>query len=136
MASQSINLQLPETLYKRLKQRAERTHRTIEDELLDVVATAVPIPDELLSDVAELIASLNTLSDKELWRAARIHLSVDEAEQLEALNIKQQREGLSLAEEHARFLLLQQYERAMLIRAQAAALLQRRGFDIASLRAA
>jgi len=136
VASQLVNLQLPETLYKRLKQRAERTHRTIEDELLDVVATAVVIPDELPSDVAELIASLNTLSDKELWRAARMHLPVDEAEHLEALNTKQQHEGLSLAEEHTRFLLLQHYERAMLIRAQAAALLHRRGFDVANLRAA
>jgi Arc-like DNA binding domain len=42
MAVQAVTLHLPSPLYERLKERAEQTHRSVEAELLEVVAAAVP----------------------------------------------------------------------------------------------
>ena len=136
MAVRSITLNLPSALYNRLKQRAEQTRRTVEAELLEVVATAVPIADELPPDLAEAISPLALLDDEALWRAARSHLPAEAASQMEELHLKRQREGLSEAEQQTLARLVRQYERAMLVRAQAAALLKQRGHDVSGLIAA
>ncbi|MEK9163946.1 MAG: hypothetical protein AAB342_01175 [Chloroflexota bacterium] len=136
MAVQSITLNLPSALYNRLKRRAEQTRRTVEAELLEVVATAVPIADELPPDLAEAISPLALLDDEALWRAARSHLPAEAASQMEELHLKRQREGLSEAEQQTLARLVRQYERAMLVRAQAAALLKQRGHDVSGLIAA
>jgi plasmid stability protein len=133
MTTQTVTLDLPGTLYNRLKQRAECSHRTIEDELLDVLAAAVPAADELPADLAEALSPLQVLDDEALWRAARSHFAAEAASQLETLHLKQQRAGLTEAEDQTRAVLMRQYERAMLVRAQAAALLKQRGYDVAAL---
>jgi plasmid stability protein len=74
MTIQSVTLNLPDALYNRLKRRAEQTHRTVETELLEVVASAVPVADELPTDLNEAISPLALLDDEALWRAARNHL--------------------------------------------------------------
>ena len=133
MTTQTITLQLPELLYRRLKARANQAHRTVEDELLDVLAMAVPVADDLPADLAEAISPLTLLDDEALWRAARSQLSPATAQQLEELHLKHQREGLTEAESQTLAALVRQYERAMLVRAQAAALLKQRGHDVSSL---
>jgi len=136
MTVQSITVNLPSALYNRLKRRAEQTRRTVEAELLEVVATAVPIADELPPDLAEAISPLALLDNEALWRAARSHLPAEAASQMEELHLKRQREGLSEAEQQTLAGLVRQYERAMLVRAQAAALLKQRGYDVSELIAA
>jgi len=133
MAVRPITLNLPSALYERLKRRADQAHRTIEAELLDVVAASVPTADDLPLELAEAIASLTLLDDAGLWRAARSHLSIEVASQMEGLHLKRQREGLSEDEAETLAGLVKQYERAMLVRAQAAALLKQRGHDISQL---
>jgi plasmid stability protein len=133
MTIQAITLNLPETLYDRLKQRAEQTHRSIEDELLETVATAIPLTEELPDDLNEAISHLHLLDDQALWRAARSHLSTDVAAEMEQLHLKRQREGLTENETQTLNSLLHQYERTMLVRAQAAALLKQRGHDVSEL---
>ena len=136
MTVQSITVNLPSALYNRLKRRAEQTRRTVEAELLEVVATAVPIADELPPDLAEAISPLALLDDEALWRAARSHLPAEAASQMEEMHLKRQREGLSEAEQQTLARLVRQYECAMLVRAQAAALLKQRGYDVSELIAA
>jgi plasmid stability protein len=133
MNVQSITLNLPGPLYNRLKQRADQAHRTVEDELIEVVATAVPVGDELPADLSEAISPLSLLDDDALWRAARTHLPVEAAAQMENLHLKRQREGLTETEAQILTSLVQQYERTMLVRAQAAALLKQRGYDVSEL---
>jgi plasmid stability protein len=133
MTTQTVTLDLPGTLYHQLKQRAERSHRTVEDELLELLAAAVPAADELPVDLTEALSPLQVLDDETLWRAARSHFAAEAASQLETLHLKQQRDGLSEAEDQTRTVLVRQYERAMLVRAQAAALLKQRGYDVAEL---
>ncbi len=124
---------MPETLYDRLRQRAEQTQRSIEDELLETVATAIPLTEELPDDLSEAISHLHLLDDQALWRAARSHLSAEVAAEMELLHLKRQREGLTENESQTLNKLVRQYERAMLVRAQAAALLKQRDYDVSDL---
>lgn len=91
-----------------------------------MLATAVPIGDELPANLAEAISPLTVLEDAALWRAAQSRLPAAEAEQLADLHLKRQREGLTETESQTVAALVQQYERAMLVRAQAIALLKQR----------
>jgi plasmid stability protein len=130
MTSQSVTLNLPGPLYDRLKRRAEQSHRTVEAELLEVVASAVPVADDLPVELAEAISPLALLDDETLWRAARSHLPTEAAERMECLHLKRQKEGLTEIETQTLAGLVRQYERAMLVRAQAMALLKERGHDV------
>jgi len=129
---QPITLNLPAPLYERLEQRARQAHRSVEDELLEVVATAVPVEARLPADLAAAIAPLPLMDDEALWREARSHLPAADATLMEALHDKRQ-EGLSAAEQTTLATLVRQYERYMLVRARAAALLQERGHDVSIL---
>jgi predicted transcriptional regulator len=133
MAVQAVTLHLPSPLYERLKRWAEQTHRSVEAELLEVVAAAVPVADDLPVDLAQVISPLALLDDEALWRAARSHLPAEAVAQMEQLHLKRQRQGLTGSEAEALAGLVRHYERAMLVRAQAAALLKDRGYDVAEL---
>jgi hypothetical protein len=133
MAVQAVTLHLPSPLYEQLKRWAEQTHRSVEAELLEVVAAAVPVADDLPADLAQVISPLALLDDEALWRAARSHLPAEAAAQMEQLHLKRQREGLTGSEAETLAGLVRHYERAMLVRAQAAALLKERGYDVAEL---
>jgi len=127
MMSQTLTVKLPDALYTRLRERAQQANRTVEDEMLDVLATAVPVAGELPADLAEAISPLALLDDQALQRAARSHFAPDAAAQLEELHIKRQRVGLNETEGQSLAGLVRQYERAMVVRAEAALLLHRRG---------
>jgi plasmid stability protein len=133
MTCQTLTLQVPDVLYTRLKERARQANRSVEAELLDVLATAVPPTEELPGDLAEAVAPLALLDDAALWQAARSRLPDQSASRLEDLHLKRQREGLTDAEGRELAALVVQYERTVLVRARAAALLRERGHDIASL---
>jgi len=133
MTFHSITLDLSNTLYTRVKQRTAQTQRSVEDELLDVLASALPADDDLPADLTEALAPLALLDDDALWRAARTHFPPTAAARLEALHLKRQSEDLSDAENAAVAKLVRRYERAILVRARAAALLAQRGHDVSSL---
>ncbi|MGD9891343.1 MAG: Arc family DNA-binding protein [Dehalococcoidia bacterium] len=133
MKSRSLTIDFPDDLYDRVRRRAERAGRSVESELVDLVATALPEADELSPELMSDLESLRDLGDESLWQAARSHLAPEAAGQLELLNIKQQREGLTDQEQQTQSGLLHHYERAMLIRAEAAVLLKERGYDVAGL---
>jgi plasmid stability protein len=130
---QSVTVDLPATLFHRVQERAVKAHRSVEDELVEVVTAALPEFDELPQETTAILAQLSFLDDSALWQAARTRLSPDQAEQLEQLNLKQQREGLTPGERQRRDRLLRYYEQTMLVRAQAAVLLQERGYDVSDL---
>ena len=71
------------------------------------------------------------LNDAALWKAARSTLSGDQRLQLEALHDKQQRAGLTQDEQAQEQALVRLYRETLLVRAQAVALLQQRGYDVA-----
>lgn len=133
MTVQTITIDLPDILYQGLKRRAEQTHRSVEIEVLEVVAAAVPVAEDLSPDLSDAVTQLTVLHDDELWRAARSHLAPEAAAEMERLHHKRQSDGLTESEAVALASLVGQYERYMLVRATAAALLRERGHDVSPL---
>jgi ABC-type phosphate transport system auxiliary subunit len=137
MSAHAITLELPGPLYEHFKRRVERTHRSLEAELLDAVANAASVEgDEISPELTEALEDMTNLDDRELWQIARRTMSPTASRQLEALHFKQRDEGLDGDEDADRRKLIRQYERTMLMRAQAARLLKERGHDVSGLVAA
>ncbi len=133
LSAHPLTVHVPDALYHRLERRAARTHRSVEDEVLDLVIAGAATADETNRDVAEISAALALLDDDALWQVARSHLSEEEITRLEQLHFKRQREGLTAEEDATATMLAPRYERCVFTRAQAAALLMSRGYDISSL---
>jgi hypothetical protein len=133
MGAHAVRLRLPVPLYHHFQNRAERAHRSLEAELLDVVAAVAADGEELSLDLARAIEDLNLLNDDELLRAARNRLSEETRTQLESLNLKQQRGALTPAEKDTLEQLIEQYDQAVLLRAEAVRLLKERGHDVSKL---
>ena len=128
-----MNVKLPEQLYLSLRDRAKQSKRTVEAELIEVVAAALPSNNALPDDLAQAVATLDLLDDASLIRAAQSRLAAEISNETEQLHLKRQREGLTEQETQQLSVLVRQYERIMLIRARAVALLKQRKYDISTL---
>jgi len=128
-----ITVNLPPIVYEHLKSKAEKTARSVEAELLDVLVNAIPLDEVLPDDMSKELASLSLLNDEALWDEAHRCLPAETANRLEMLHFKRQREGLSDDENQVLPALIRAYEAMMLRRAHAALLLKERGYDVDSL---
>ena len=133
MTLQTVTLNMPLPLYNRLKEMAAVSKRSIEAELLETIASALPWTDDAVLDSGELTSSLALLDDDNLWRIARSHFPPEQSSRLEHLHLKRQEQGLHEAETKEAADLTRQYDRAMLIRAESIALLIQHGHDVSSL---
>lgn len=133
VVSKHLTLNLSDSLYDKLRRRAEEAHRTIEEELQDLMAAGLAASEALDPDLEAAVTQLATLDDAALLRAARATLPAAAAEELETLHDKRQREGLTEEEARTAAALTRRYEHSMLVRAEAAALLAQRGHDVSSL---
>jgi plasmid stability protein len=133
MSTQTVTLQIPDELYAQFRQRADRSQRSVEAEVLTVLTEAVSESDELPPELAQAIEPLARLGDREFWEAARGQLPAEVSAELQLLHHKQQRDGLSGPERERADELCLEYDRAMLVRARAAVLLKERGYDVGSL---
>ena len=137
MMALQVNVSLPEPLYRRVQQRAKGMNRSVADELAAVVADALAADDAWVgipADIATEVAQLRFLDDAHLWRAAQLTVPPEKSERMQFLSEKLQSEGLMVTEEEEMRQLQHYGQRVMLVRAEAAVLLQGRGFDIAGLR--
>jgi hypothetical protein len=139
MTFQTVSVNLPEKLYRQVQQRAKGMNRSVADELVVVVEDAlfgteawVGVP----ADIATEVAQLRYLDDEHLLRTAQQTVPVEKSERMQALSQKLKNEGLTAPEEEEIRQLQHYAQRVMLIRAEAAVLLQERGFDVAQLRQA
>ncbi len=82
MADQSVTVHVPAPLYARLAERVRQAHRSVEDELLEVVAAGVSADRVLPADLEAAITSLSVLDDAALWQAGRSHLPFDTGAQM------------------------------------------------------
>ena len=130
MSPRTVTLELPGLLYQQLAHRAAEAHRSVEAELLDVVATAVPALDETPAELGDVVSTLAALDDEELLRAAGSRMPEPLAARLEELNWKQQATGLTETESDEAARLVGLYERTLLVRASAAKFLKDRGRDL------
>ncbi|WJW66122.1 hypothetical protein OZ401_001910 [Candidatus Chlorohelix allophototropha] len=131
--SQEITVNLPEPVYQRLKERAEQTRRSVEDELVEIAATIIPEDEKLPADLANTVAALQLLDDKTVWQAARTHLSAKQIGRMEKLHDKRRNNSLTVAEEKELTDLINDYEKVIVLRSEAMDILIERGYDISKL---
>jgi hypothetical protein len=125
-----IVLNLPGPLYQRVRRTAENLRRSVEDVLLDSVATALPPLTGLPDEVSDDLVSLAFLNDKALWDVARSSLPAEHHRHTDDLLIKKGQGRLTEHEQQVLDQLVSDYETLVLRRSQAALLLQRRGYDM------
>jgi len=133
MSMHPVLVKLPKRLYHRVEKRAKQTKRSVESELLAVVAQAMATEDELPEDLSTPLEELSLLDDKALWRVARKGVKASETIQMEKLHLRRQQKSLSESESQTLASLVKQYEKHMLLRAQAIALLKQRGHAVSKL---
>jgi len=121
---------VPGPIYEQLKQRAELTQRSVEDEVVLALAATDSARDDLSTDLATTLAALPTLDDDALWRLARSRVGGEDAARLSDLGDQRQRGGLTAEELREAEELVQRHDRVLVLRAEAAALLKQRGYGV------
>jgi hypothetical protein len=124
------NFILADTLYQKAQRMALTLRRSLEDVLVDAVATALPPLAGLAQDLADNLADLAFQSDAELWKIARETLPPEHYLQADSLLAKKGRGTLTADEQKILERLTTDYESLILRRGQAAVLLQSRGYDM------
>ncbi len=79
MTSHAVTLHLPEPLYKRLQKRAEMSQRSLETEILDAVASAASVEDELPPEPDEG-AHIFAVMNEEVYISGRPMAQIDASE--------------------------------------------------------
>jgi hypothetical protein len=130
MATRTVTLELPDSIYRTARRVAEATHQPLEAVLQAGIAHALPPLDDVPPAQAEDLAALALLDDGALWRAARATMSATEQAEMHELLDLQGRGELSSA--HATRLDegLQRYGELTVRKAHAYLLLARRGYRV------
>lgn len=131
MTLKTVTVTLPETLYRRAKETAEATDRSLQEVLEQSIALSLPpLEDDLPAHVRAILSALTLLSDEALWQVARSEW--EEEKQLRLEELVEMRKGRSLTpDEGLEFdALFADSELSMLKKAESYRLLTRRGYTI------
>lgn len=128
--SQTVTLELPYSLFQQAQRTAEHTHRSVEDILVESVASALSKVKDLPQELANDVSDLAFLNDAGLWKIVRGGLPAEHHGLMDDLLDQKQRGELSSADQLQLDQLIAEYQSYVLRRSQAAALLQRRGYDM------
>ena len=134
MATETMTIQVPEVLYRRLERLAALTHRPLESVVVQTLSSNIPpLPDDLPPPAREALTALEGLSDDALWQVMRVAFPDDHYEQLVELR-ERRRTGTLLPDEQATLdRLIQEADLLTLRKAYAAVLLKRRGHRLPNL---
>lgn len=131
-AARTVTLDIPEALYERVQHAASALQRRVEEVLLEVVATALPPLTTLPRDLADEVANLAFLNDAALFKVARSTVPAEQHTEMTELLERKGRGEISEPEQARLDELVHSHEAVALRRAQAAVLLQRRGYDMSN----
>jgi hypothetical protein len=129
-SERTMTVRVPGPLYDRIQRSAESQHRPIEEVLLEAAAAALPPLGDLPRAIGDDVAELVFLNDAALWDVARSTPAPALHAELDDLLAGQGRGELSPVEQQRLDELVHAHEVSALVRAQAALLLQRRGYDL------
>ena len=134
MATQTINVDVPDEIYRRLQDMAAATHRSLEDILVQTLRGNLPLTrDDLPPAQRDLVAELTPLNDDALWKVAREALPTRDWRRHRHLLCKSGAEALT-TEEHAELGALRDAtDRFVTRRSVALALLKWRGHTITTV---
>jgi hypothetical protein len=134
MTTETISVQLPEALYRRLERLAALTHRPVESLVVQTLSSSIPpLPDDLPAPTRDALTALEDLSDAELWQMLRSTFPEAQYEHYAELR-EQQRAGTISPDGQAALDTLSQAADVLSLRkAYAAVLLKWRGHRLPSL---
>ena len=90
MTTETIPIQVPEALYRRLERLAALTHRPVESLVVQTLSSSIPpLPDDLPSPTRDALTALEGLSDDELWQVVRS--TFPEAQYEQFVELREQR---------------------------------------------
>lgn len=131
MILKPLTVYLPEPVYERVKMTATATERSLEEVAEQLIALSVPPLEEgLPPDLRDALASLNLMSDDELWLIAQDQLTNHKQERFEALLDARTERDLTRDEEGEMYALSREADLIMLEKAESYRLLTRRGHMI------
>ena len=133
LSTETVTLELPESLYLRFKQAAQATRHTLNEVLLHAVQVGSPprwddAPAEFQAD----LATLDRMDDESLWHIVRSYRTHADVERHQELLDKNANGTLSAEERDELGRQRTEADRFMLRRVHAAALLRWRGYQIPS----
>jgi hypothetical protein len=129
----SLSVRVSRRLLQALKCRATSQRKSLEKEVLELIATGLKNADTGSGELEEFLQPLEMMADDDLWNAARSRLPRSLSSEFEKLHHKRQRDGVTKAERERARLLTEQFERCLVIRARAIELLHARGHDVSRL---
>lgn len=133
MATETIEIHMPEALYRRLERLAALTKRPLESVILQTLSSGIPpLPDDLPSNTRDALIAPEGLGDDELAQVTRSTLPDDRYERLSELRAKRHEGALAEDEQAELDHLLQEADLLTLRKAYAAVLLKWRGHPSAA----
>ncbi len=133
MSMYPIVVELPESVFERVKRAAKGLKQPVQQALIKIVEAGLPslakVPPEYWSE----LEALEAMSDKELWEMARSEMPAAQQRQLDYLLRKNQAEGLSEAEQRSLDQLHAEANRLMLRKSYVYVLLKWRGHQVPRL---
>jgi hypothetical protein len=127
MTFQTITLNIPSRVYWRAQRAAEAVRRPIERVIVETLDTALPSLNDAPPETVNELAAMHTLSDKNLWEAARSIMPAKQQARMRRLSAAQQERPLKPTEVRELDELMNEYGRVTLRKAHAYALLHKRG---------
>lgn len=128
MSRETVAVELPVTLFERLRSAADLTHRSIEDIAATSLESALTPTPDVPAEISDELAGMGLLSDDALRAAAEPSFSPREDCRLRQLNSAADGRGLSTAERLEQQELVASFRRSVLRRAKALAILAQRGY--------
>ncbi|MBK9715734.1 MAG: hypothetical protein IPO81_31295 [Kouleothrix sp.] len=134
MTTRTINITLPDDVYRRLQQVADATRRPMEAVVIQSIqGNLPPSADDLSPDLRGELSALQDLSDAELWALAREALLGEQWRRHQRLLRKRETAALTAREQQELDQLRDRSDRAVLRRSYALALLKWRGYTLPAL---
>jgi predicted transcriptional regulator len=131
MSLETINIQLPDEIYRRLRQMATATHQPLEAVIVQTIrGNLPPALDDLQPEMRELVVDLEQLGDEAVWAVAREATSPAQWRRHQRLLQKVQDGTLTDGEQAELDALRSLVDREVLRRSYALALLKWRGYTI------
>ena len=128
MTTDTVAIQVPQTLYRRLERLAALTRRPLESLIVQTLSSNLPpLPDDLPVAQRDALVALEGLSDDELWVVTRSAMPERDQERFAALRDRRRAGTLAPAEETALDQLARAADLLTLRKAYAAVLLTWRG---------
>ena len=131
--TQTVTLELPDTIYLPAQRMAEAFRRPLPDVLVEALKASLPPLEGLPPGLIAELGSLETLDDDALWQVMLSRLPADRQRKLNRLLRKNKTEKMTAADRAELAALQDEADRIMLRKARAAVLLRFRGRRLPTL---